>query len=599
MAKSLLKEKKDKTTISLESLTPKKVKELSMDELGRLSDEIRKFIINSISETGGHIGTNLGTVDLTVALHYVFNSPRDQIIWDTGHQGYTHKIITGRAKIFPTLNTYGGMNRFVTRTESEHDIIEASHAGTSISIALGISLAKKVKGEKDYSIAVIGDGAICEGLALEALNHLAVEKVNTVVVLNDNGYAISPGFGGLHNYLQSRKTGSTDNETLFTSLGFEYIGPVDGHNIQSMVDAFKRARKADRVPVVHVKTIKGYGLPVADRHPYKLHFSFPFDPETGASKGNFVSTGYQDVAAGVIKEQMWLDENIVCVTASTLYATGLQPVFDRYPDRCFDPGMEEQHAMTLAAGFALEGFKPVIFYQSTFMQRAFDQLIHDICFMNFPTLILTVRTGFSGYDNPTHHGIYDFSYLRGLPNLRIMYPKDRFELERMVRDNLKDLKGPTIISMPYGPVDVFDDDVLTEPRSSFMQAQVAQSGKDLLLITVGHKFGVAREVVAELRNSGIDAGLVNLRYLKPLPDAQLLELMRNVKRVVTLEEGVLDGGVGSAIAALAADHSVDCQILRIGITCKFVEPGSNDELCRLYGLDAGGVLDKIKKRWPE
>ncbi len=584
--------------IPLESLTPEKIKHLSLEELNHLSDEIRQFIINNISDTGGHIGTNLGAVDMTVALHYIFDSPRDKIIWDTGHQGYTHKILTGRARMFPTLNTYGGMNRFITRTESEHDIIEASHAGTSISIALGISLAKKLKGQKDYSIAVIGDGAICEGLALEALNHVAVEDVNTVIVLNDNGYAISPGFGGLHNYLQSRTTESTDKETLFTSLGFDYIGPVDGHNIEQLVESFKKAKESSRVPVVHVKTVKGYGLPIADEHPYKLHFSFPFDPETGASKGDFVSTGYQDVAAGTVKEEMEQDEKIVCITASTLYATGLQPVFDLYPERCFDPGMEEQHAMTMTAGFALEGCKPVIFYQSTFMQRAFDQLIHDICFMEFPTLILNVRTGFSGYDNPTHHGIYDFAYMRGLPNLRMMYPKDRFELERMVRDNLKNLTGPTIISMPYGPVDEFDSSVLAEPLDSFQKAQEVQTGKDLLLITVGHKFRVAQEVTADLRSRGIDAGLVNLRYLKPLPEEQLLELMGRSRHVVTLEEGVLDGGVGSAIAALASDHAVECEILRIGLPCIFVEPGSHEELCSAYGLDATGVLREIKRRWP-
>jgi 1-deoxy-D-xylulose-5-phosphate synthase len=585
--------------ISPENITsPAELKKLDRSELPSFADQVRRFLISSISQTGGHIGSNLCTVDLTIALHYFFNSPSDKFIWDTGHQGYTHKIITGRAHMFPTLNTYGGMNRFITRQESEHDTIEASHAGTSLSVALGIALAKKLKNDQNYAIAIIGDGALCEGIALEGLNHAAVEKgVKLIIVLNDNGYAISPGFGALHNYLQERKVGSKDKETLFTSLGLEYIGPVDGHNIDQMLSAFEHAKRSAQVPLVHVKTIKGYGLQAADEHPYRLHFSFPFNPSTGKPKEGFTSVGYQDIAARVIGEEMEREGKIICITPSTLYATGLQEVFNRFPDRCFDPGMEEQHAMTMTLGFGLEGLLPIIFYQSTFMQRAFDQLIHDVCFMNFPVLILTVRTGFAGYDNPTHHGIYDFAYLRGLPNLRILYPKDRFELERMIRNNLRSLSMPTIIGMPYGAVDAFDESVLSEPPSSFAKAQVVHDGKDLLLITVGHKFGVAREVIKLLHKSGVRAGLINLRYIKPLPAEQLLDLMRRTKRVVTLEEGVLDGGVGSAIAALAADNSLDCEILRIGISCTFVEPGSNAELCSIYGLDPEGVLTSIKKRW--
>jgi len=584
-------------TTLLNSITePSEIRGLSCDGLTQLADEIRKHLIETISCTGGHIGANLGTVDLSIALHYVFNSPEDKIIWDTGHQGYTHKLLTGRAKLFPTLNTYGGMNRFVSKTESEHDIIEASHAGTSISVALGIALAKKLKGDPQYVIAVIGDGAICEGLALEAINHAAVEK-DIRLILNDNGYAISPGFGAIHNYLQSRHPGNDTSETLFTSLGLDYIGPVDGHNIDLMIGAFELAKQSSRIPIIHVRTVKGYGLPAADQHQFKMHFSFPFNPDTGQTKDGYITQGYQDLAAKVIGEEMDLDSKIAVITPSTLYATGLQHVFKRFPERCFDPGMEEQHAMTMTVGFALGGYKPVIFYQSTFMQRAFDQLFHDVCFMNLPVLLLSVRTGFAGYDNPTHHGIYEFSYLRGLPNLRILYPKDRFELERMVRENLKNLEVPTLIAMPYGPVDEFDNRVLTESPSSFKQAEVVCEGKDLTLIAVGHKFGAAREAAAELRREGMDVGLINLRYLKPLPEDQLVEIMKKVKKVVTIEEAVLDGGVGCAISTLAMDYGLKCEILRIGVPCKFVEPGSNTELCSMYGLDAPGLISKIRTRW--
>lgn len=578
---------------------PADLKRLAPEELERYADQVRRFLIDTISRTGGHIGANLGTVDLTIALHYQFFSPEDRIIFDTGHQGYTHKIITGRSHLFPTLNTYGGMNRFLSRLESAHDAIEASHAGTSISIALGMALAKKLKGDKSHVIAVIGDGSLCEGLALEALNHASAEKdVNLIVVLNDNGFAISPGFGALHNYLRGRSFNRENPpETLFTSLGYEYVGPVNGHRIPEMLAAFKQALKAERVPLVHVKTIKGYGFAAARSHPIGMHFSFPFDKDTGRPTTPAAAANYQDVAAQVILEEMERDDRIATITASTLYATGLQPVFDRFPERCFDPGMEEQHAMTMTTGFAAEGFKPIIFYQSTFMQRAFDQLIHDVCFMNLPTLILTVRTGFAGYDNPTHHGIYDFTYLQGLPNLRLLYPKDRFELERMVRDNIRSLKGPTVIAMPYGPVDEFDEQVRDEPEATFAQAQVVRAGADALLIAVGHKYRVALEVMQQLNAEGLDCGLVNLRYLKPLPEEQLAALLAGVPKIVSIEESVLDGGVGSALAALILDRNLKCELLRIGIPCRFIEPGSNNELCRAYGLDRPGVISRIKARW--
>lgn len=585
-------------TATLAELEPAKIKAMSLAELTELAAEVRRFLIESIAETGGHIGANLGTVELSIALHRVFGSPRDKLLWDTGHQGYTHKLLTGRADLFPTLNRYGGLNRFLTRAESEHDPIEASHAGTAISIALGIALARRLEGDPSYAVAIVGDGSLCEGLALEGLNHAAVERgTKLVVVLNDNGFAISPGFGALHEYLKSRVAGGLEPETLFTSLGLEYVGPVDGHDLGALIDALERAKRALRVPLVHAKTVKGHGLPAADSHPFRLHFSQPFDPATGAAKPGTAARSYADVAARVLGEEMERDPRVVAITPSTIYATGLQPVFDRFPRRCFDPGMEEQHAMSMTVGFALEGYRPVIFYQSTFMQRAFDQLIHDVCFMNLPTLLLTVRTGFSGYDNPTHHGIYDFAYLRGLPNLRMLYPKDGPELERMLRTSLRRLAGPTLIAMPYGPADDFDRSVFDEPEADFARPQAVHTGSDLLLVAVGHKFGAARRAAEELRAQGIDCGLLNLRYLKPLPESDLVEHMGRVPRVASIEEGVLDGGIGSAIAALILDRGIGCRLLRIGIPCKFVEPGSNEELCRLYKLDAEGIVSRIRERF--
>ena len=568
----------------------------SVPELERLADEVRRFLLANVSRTGGHIGANLGTIELTIALHSAFESPRDAILFDTGHQGYTHKLLTGRADLFASLNTYGGMNRFLSRAESEHDPIEASHAGTSISIGLGMALARKLQGETGRVITVIGDGSLAEGLALEGLNHAAVEDTGLMLVLNDNGFAISPGFGALHEALH----GAPDRaRALFESLGVDYIGPVDGHDIGALLEALEAARASDRLPLVHARTVKGNGWTPADRHPFRQHFSFPFDPISGAPVEDTQATCYQDVAAGVIEEEMERDASIVCLTASTIYATGLAPIFERFPERCFDPGMEEQHAMTLATGLALGGMKPVIAYQSTFMQRAFDQLLHDVCFANLQTLILGVRSGFSGYDNPTHHGIYDFAYLRGLPNLRILYPKDRWEAERMVREELRSFGGPTMILMPYGPVEEHDDCVLMETPESFSQPEVVYEGAALTLMTVGNRFGAAIEVVEELRERGVDAGLVNLRQLKPLPEPALANVLDGVERLVTLEEAVLDGGVGSAIAAFVADRGYTCEVQRIGLPCTFVEPGSNEELCAAYGLDACGVRRRILERWPE
>ncbi len=626
----------------LSALTPAKIKAASFAELGELAARIRRFLIESNARTGGHIGANLGTVELSLALHRVFDSPADKIVWDTGHQGYTHKIVTGRADRFKTLNTYGGMSRFVTKAESEHDVIEASHGGTSISVALGIALAKALKGDSRSVVAVIGDGSLAEGLALEALNHAAVAPhTNLVIVLNDNGYAISPGSGALHNYLQTLQPGRHAEDTLFTALGFDYIGPVDGHDVEAVTHALEQAsgspepgapgvppsqrfgeprrssreseasggggprrrekgrapRAGRKVPIVHVKTQKGHGWSPADGHPYRLHFSFPFDPETGKAREGTAYVGYQDIAARVVGSAMERDERIVAITPSTLYASGLQPVFKQFPNRCFDPGMEEQHAMTMTVGFALEGFKPVIVFQSTFMQRAFDELVHDVCFGNLPTLILAVRSGFAGYDNPTHHGIYDFAYWRGLPNLRVLYPKDRFELERMVGDNLRDLAGPTIVAMPYGPVDEIDRGVLEETPAAFARPEIVLEGKDLTIVTVGHKFRVARDVANRLRKKNVKCGLVNLRYLKPLPEDALAAILSHVPRAVTLEEGVLEGGVGSAVAALVTDRGLKCEVLRLGTPCRFVEAGSNDELCKIYGLDADGVMQRIRALW--
>lgn len=582
---------------NINNITIANIKAEPPDGLEPLVRQIREFLISSISETGGHIGANLGVVELSVALHYAFNSPSDAFIFDTGHIGYTHKVLTGRAKMFKTLNTYGGMNRFISRNESVHDFIEASHAGTSISIALGRALSLRNSAKEDWSVAIIGDGALSEGIALEALNHASVEpNIRLLIVINDNGYAISPGFGAIHNYLQSRKIGSTESDSLFSSLGYKVLGPIDGHSIKALLAAFDEAKTSSEVCIIHVKTEKGKGLISAANHPFKMHFSFPFNTETGAPISPPVGVTYQDIASSAINECMKHDSKIVAITPSTLYATGLASIFEKYPSRCFDPGMEEQHAVSMAVGMALSGLRPILFYQSTFLQRAFDQLIHDVSFSNKDILILTVRSGFAGYDNPTHHGIYDFSYLRCLPNVQIFYPKDAQELYAMTYIALTTLKGPVIIHMPYGPTS--DIGVLrTDLTINIHEPEHIASGRDGVIITIGNKVASCLTALEVLKSKGLSFGLINIRQLKPLQENHLLPLLQNVERVVTVEESVLEGGFGSAISSFMHKNKLDQELLQIGLPCVFIEPGSNDELSSKYGLDSNGIVKQILAHW--
>lgn len=579
--------------LNLQTLTLENFRSAPRAALKPLAEDIRSFMINSISETGGHIGANLGTIELSIALHYAFSSPDDTFIFDTGHSGYTHKILTGRLNRFKTLNTYGGMSRFVSRDESEHDFIEASHAGTSISLALGRALSLRNRGLSHWTIAFIGDGALAEGLALEALNHASVEKnVRLLIVVNDNGYAISPGFGAIHNHLQSRPLGTLSPDPLFTSLGYKSIGPVDGHDIDSLLDAIEESKASSQICVIHAKTEKGRGLLPAAAHPFKMHFSFPFDPATGAMKSSPPSPSYQDIAALAIAHCMETDSKIAAITPSTLYATGLTGIFARFPERCFDPGMEEQHALSMAVGMALSGTRPVLFYQSTFLQRAFDQMIHDVCFANQDILVLAVRSGFAGYDNPTHHGIYDLSYLRCMPNLRIYYPRNSQELYEMTILSLTTQKGPVLILMPYGAAEVLDKRQ-SHTMLNMDTPEPLRSGKDGVVLAVGNKVTACTQALDLLEKQGLSYGLINLRCLKPLPEVELLALIGKVKQVVTVEEGVLEGGVGAAVSALMHRYRLDADLIQIGLPCEFIEAGSNDELCIKYGLDAIGIARQI------
>ena len=586
-------------TYHLDNLSIDYLKSLKEKDLIKLSKEISDFLISSTSKTGGHIGANLGTIELTIALHYVFNSPKDALIFDTGHIGYTHKLITGRKSKFKTLNSYKGLSRFISRDESIHDFVEASHAGTSISLALGRALSLKNQNLNDWSVAVIGDGSLAEGLALEAFNHAAVEDdIKLMILINDNGYSISPGFGGIHNNLQQISM-KNNNQNFLSSLGFQIYGPINGHSISEIIENIQKAKESKKVPIIHLKTIKGNGLKLADSHKYRMHFSFPFDIEDNHTKNNSTKTeppiSYQDIASEAIFDAMIKNKNIQVITPSTLYATSLEKVFENFPNRCFDPGMEEQHAMTMTVGMALSGTLPVIFYQSTFLQRAFDQLFHDVCFSNQNILILAVRSGFAGYDNPTHHGIYDISYTKCLPNLSIYYPSNISELYQMVSKKLECPSGPTLILMPYGPV---ENNLKLDKEIDFDMEDcdiVSDKYKDGVIFTVGNKLEDCKKVISLLAEKSLDYGIVNIRKLKPLPIKSIKKIIENTDNIVTIEESILEGGFGSSMSSIIHKLKFRKNLLQIGLPCKFIEAGSNQELSKEYELDPNSICEKIIK----
>lgn len=568
------------------------LKGLNEEQLNNLAASIRNFLIESNSKTGGHIGANLGTVELSLAIHYVFDTPNDIVVWDTGHTGYTHKILTGRANLFSSLNTFGGMNRFVTSTESEHDFIEASHAGTSISVALGNALHKKNTSSTDYSIAVIGDGSLAEGLALEALNHASCEDVNLLIVINDNQYAISPGFGAIHNHLG--QISSSKESNIFTNLGYNYHGVIDGHSSMDIIDSFNSIKNMGGVHIVHLKTEKGHGYLPAKDHPNKMHYSFPFDVVSGNPTETQSGKSFQSFAADAILDSMSTNSNIYAITPSTLYATDLEKVFKQFPERCFDPGMQEQHALSMAAGIARSGGYPIIFYQSTFLQRAYDQLVHDVCFSNDNVLILAVRSGFAGYDNPTHHGIYDQSYLKGIPNLKMFYPTNGDHLNAVIKEVIRNPIGPVCIFMPYG-VEEKDTQISNIPiPSKLLESHEITSGNSCLIITTGNKVADCLEVSKILEADGLSLKVVNINKLKPLNIEYLSNLMQGFDYIFSIEENVGDGGLGESLSSIITKNSISSSITSFSLPNIFVQGGSTEELSALYELDAISVSNKIR-----
>ena len=566
------------------------IKKIKIKDLHVIAKDIRNFLIKSVSKTGGHIGANLATIELTISLHKVFNSPKDKFIFDTGHQGYAHKILTGRKKNFKTLNQFKGMSRFLTKLESPHDIIDASHAGTAISISAGMAI-DSFKKDNFYTIAIVGDGTMVEGMSFEGLNFASEKTKNLIIILNDNEMAIDKSVGSFK-HLTTGTGWKNKSKNFFMGMNYDYIHVEEGHNIEKIIFALQKAKKSKKACVVHLKTEKGNGLPFSKTHKYKMHFSVPFDPKTGEGanptiKGRTMSM----VATREINKLLKLDDKIYVITPATPYASHFEEIDDKYQSRVIDVGMAEQHSVGYCCGLALRGLKPILCIQSTFLQRAYDQLIHDISYMNSDVLILSSRSGFSGLDSATHHGIFDLSYLNTVPNLKIYYPNSEKQLKLILNQKiLKKNKGPSIVLLPYDPIEedlTFDNNYILKTKST---------KKNLIIFCLLNTLGVADKIkFSIIQNSYSSIKIFCLDQIKPLKLKELNKIVKNYKNsdFISIEENILSGGLGSILKNnLDIDRN---QFLNIGIKDKFIDPGNKEDCQKLSKIDVKSVIDQLKK----
>jgi 1-deoxy-D-xylulose-5-phosphate synthase len=574
---------------------PRALRDLDPTRLKDLCEEIRAFLIGKISVTGGHIGANLGTIELTVAMHHVFDSPADAFVFDTGHQGYTHKLLTGRMAAFDTLNTWGGMSRFIEPKESVHDVLGASHAGTAISTAAGLAMARRADGSGRCVVAVVGDGALVEGASFEGLNYAVESSLPLVIVVNDNGMAIAPNVGGIRN-LFAGDDWAIKARGFFGGLGYRYLPVADGHDLPSLIAAMHEARDglADGPAIVHAKTIKGRGLACADGHKYRMHFSMPFDPVTGSGASPTIAgRTYAVVASRALQSMMAADPTIIALSPATPYASELDPVAAAFPDRVIDVGMAEQHAVSMAAGLAMRGFKPVVCFQSTFMQRAMDQIIHDLAYPDLPVTILAVRSGFAGYDSGTHHGIYDLSWLQAIPGLQVFHAGTAFDVDAVVRWRLAAPKSPMVILYPYEQVREGELEPVGACRDITRPDQIGEPAP-ICLISTGNRLETCLAIRDRLVAAGRAVCVVNPRWIKPLPVEALLPCLKAASLVVTFEENSITGGLGSAVAALMTDHGLTARLLRSASPDAFMPPGSKAEVSVVAGIDVESVWRRVQ-----
>lgn len=569
------------------------IQNFSFEQLNQLAFEIREFQIESISKTGGHIGANLGVIELTIALHYVFDIDKDKLLFDVGHQGYTHKLLTGRKDLFPTLNSINGMSRFLSPKESPYDILDASHGGTAVSIGTGLAYSNKIDNVDNIVISIVGDGAFVEGMTFEGLNYATENNLPFIIVINDNGMSIPQNVGAVNKILATALSASR----FFESMGYEYLFVEDGHNLETIIDTFKKAKTLvqNKTVLVHIKTIKGNGLEIAKKHPYKLHFSMPFDPLDGNSTAPVPSgKSYMQVVGDILLQLIQKDKNVFAITPSTPYASGLDSLIKDFPQNVIDVGMAEQQAAGMAAGLVMNGKKVFLCYQSTFMQRAMDQIFHDICFMNLPVTIIASRSGFAGFDSPTHHAIYDLSYLKGLPNLEIFYAGNSSDLRAILLHRYKDTQKPMIILHPYENIRKNEADYMT--NDEFNLNEVIYEGYDGYIMTVGNRIDTAIETRTKLKELGKDVGIINVRWIKPFKIEQIIALIKKVKFIISLEENVKTGGFGSAISELITDNDISIRLIRIAIESDFTKTGNKNYLSKVEKINTESILKVLKSR---
>ncbi len=606
---------------------PEDVKKLSEDQLRDLATEMRRYLIQTLAPIGGHLGAGLGVVELTIALHYLFDSGKDRIVWDVGHQSYPHKMLTGRLSRMPTLRQYGGLSGFTKRSESKHDPFGAGHASTSISAAFGMAVGRDLRHSDKHCIAVIGDGAMTGGMAFEALNNAGGSKRRFLVILNDNEMSIAPNVGAMSSYLARIITGKTYGSiksatekilekvpvafdvakkleehikgmitpgTLFEELGFRYIGPIDGHDFNHLLPTLRNCRNLDEPVLLHVVTKKGFGFPPAEEDPETWHGLGPYKPETGETiKAEGAPPTFTQVFAETLADLADKDDRIVAITAAMLAGTGLSHFHKRHPDRCFDVGIAEQHAVTFAGGLAVEGLRPVVAIYSTFLQRAYDQIIHDICIQNLPVVFCLDRAGIVGADGATHTGAFDIAYLRCIPNMTIMAPKDEAELRHMLFTALQ-LKGPAAIRYPRG--NGYGVDCPPPKALPIGQGEVLTEGEDGLVVSVGSRTRDALAAVDHVRREdGRHFTLINLRFIKPLDEKLVLKHLKPAKPLLVIEEACRKGGIGEQIGCLVMQHGWQGAFVHMGIPDEFPEHGSPAEILRDLHLDEPAIISELRK----
>lgn len=613
--------------------SPQDLKKLSLLEMNDLAREIRQVLIRSVAQCGGHLASNLGVVELSIALHYVFDSPEDKIIWDVGHQSYVHKILTGRKERMSTLRQYGGISGFPKAEESPHDCFNTGHSSTSISAALGMVLARDIQKEHYSVVAVTGDGALTGGMTYEALNHAGNEGRDITVILNDNEMSISKNVGAMSSYLNRLRTDPSYSRTKeevesilsripgigpniaraagrvkdtvkylmvpgiwFEELGFTYIGPVNGHDLEQLTVVLSNARKMKGPVLVHVITQKGRGYQPALNDPDLFHGIGPFDIKTGKQPKKPLPT-YTELFGEFLINKAKEDDKVVAITAAMTSGTGLKRFARSYPERFFDVGICEQHAVTMAAGMARAGLKPVICIYSTFLQRAYDQILHDVALQNLPVIFAVDRAGLVGEDGPTHHGVFDLAFLRSIPNFTIMAPGDENEFLDMLETAFA-IPGPTAIRYPRG---VGEGAEIEDERHCLAigKAQRLKTGQDLAILAIGRAVSMGRDVADIMAEKGIQAELINARFVKPLDEALIAELGKRFTRIVTIEDNCLQGGFGSAVLEVLADHDIQTDIIRLGIPDEFIEQGRVELLFDYLNLNAEGMIETIIDHWPE